>query len=120
MNEYNFQHEGLRLTVTQLKDGFTIAWSGVSDSRSPGDFINPITQRLVKQVRGREITIDVSALEFMNSATVGPLISSVKAFEAAGKEVLVIFSNADWQRVHAQCTRTIAKTMSSVRVMIKS
>ena len=34
----------------------------------------------------------------MNSATVAPLIKFIKILDASSSSVLVLFSNADWQR----------------------
>jgi anti-anti-sigma regulatory factor len=115
-----FENEGLTILVSQSHGEATIAWRGESGSRNPGDFLTPITTRLVKELRGLSVTIDFSRLEYMNSSTVGPLIACIKSFDGLGAPVLVVFSDEDWQRTHVQCMRTIARTLKNVRIDVRA
>ncbi len=115
-----FENDALTILVTQSGADATIAWKGESDSRNPGEFLTPIMSQLVKELRGLSITVDFSMLEYMNSATVAPLITCVKSFDGAGSPVLVVFSDMDWQRTHVQCMRTIARTLKNVRIEVKA
>jgi anti-anti-sigma regulatory factor len=102
-----------------MDSGTTIAWSGESDSRNPGEFLNPLMARLAKQCANQSVTVEFSELKYMNSATVAPLISCIKAFDAVATSVLVTFSDVDWQRTHVQCVRTISRTLKHVTVEVK-
>lgn len=114
-----FEHEGLAITVTKAGRTASITWTGVSDSRSPGSFLTPVMQRVVEEVKGFDVTLDLSALEYMNSATVSPLINCIKSLDAGGTPVIVLFAQDDWQRTHLQCMRSIARTLTHVRVQGK-
>jgi hypothetical protein len=122
MNTANrrFEHEGLAITVSKSGRYTWIVWSGVSDSRSPGTFLNPLIEQLVKETKGLDVVIDCTALEYMNSATVSPLLHCIRSMDAEGTAVTVRFTDADWQRTHLQCLRSIARTLSRVRVEAKA
>jgi hypothetical protein len=67
-------------------------------------------------MKGAEVTVDFSKLEYMNSATVSPLINFVKTLDGICTRILVLFSETDWQRTHLQCMRAIATTLRHVAV----
>ena len=115
----SYEHDGLVISVARGASDATISWSGESDGRNPGDFINPLMGRLVKSLSGLNVIIDFSRLAYMNSATVAPLISCIKAFDAVSLSVLCVFSDMDWQRTHVQCVRAISRSLSKVRIDVK-
>lgn len=114
-----FQRDGFVIEVYRSKGTAQIVWRGESDSRSPGEFINPIMKQLADDLHGNEITLDLSTLKYMNSATVAPLIASIKGFDELGTSVLLLFSDTDWQRIHVSCMRTIARTLKTVKVELR-
>jgi anti-anti-sigma regulatory factor len=120
MTDLEFEDNGFVIRMIRSGDNATITWTGESDSRSPSQFINPITSQLVKELQGARVTIDFSALKYINSATVAPLIGCIRALDAAGGALLVVFSDTDWQRTHVQCTRTIARTLKHVSVEVRA
>lgn len=111
-----YEQDGLAIVVHRSRRRALIAWEGVSDARDPALFLNGIIQQLSKELAEFEVTVDFRRLTFMNSATVSPLINLVRSLDASGSGVLVLFSNADWQRTHFQCLKTIARALKQVRV----
>ena len=114
-----YENEALVIQVTRSGDDARIAWTGESDSRNPGEFLTPLFARLVTDFAGLNITIDFSGLKYMNSATVAPLIVSIKSFDTHANALLVVFSDMDWQRTHVQCVRTISRSLKKVRIEVK-
>jgi hypothetical protein len=114
-----YENDALAVHVTRNADDVTIAWTGESDARAPGEFLNPLFARLVTEFTGLNVTIDFSTLKYMNSATVAPLIVSIKSFDAKAAALLVVFSDMDWQRTHVQCVRTISRSLKKVRIEVK-
>jgi anti-anti-sigma regulatory factor len=109
--------DALSIQVSKSGDSTTIAWHGVSDSRSPGISLQPVTQRLSASLKGREVVVDFRSLEFINSATIAPLIQFVRDLSTKGCAVLVLFDpDKDWQKAHYLCMRTIARTLARVQV----
>jgi anti-anti-sigma regulatory factor len=115
-----FENSGLIIAVTRTGTDATIAWTGESDSRNPGEFLNPLITRLAKEFTGLSVSIDFSGLTYMNSATVAPLIMCIKSCDASASAVLVSFSDMDWQRTHVQCVRTISRALKKVRIEVKT
>jgi hypothetical protein len=111
-----FEQDGLSISVQRSKDMAVVVWRGVSDARSPSAFLRPVTEQLVPKLKGTKVTVDFRLLEYMNSATVAPLINFVKELDANGSPVTVLFTDIDWQRVHMNCMKSIARTLGNVRV----
>jgi anti-anti-sigma regulatory factor len=114
-----FERDGLAFVITKSKRSAVVAWEGVSDSRDPKAFLDTVMQQAVKDLTDFDVTIDFRRLDYMNSATVAPLIKFIKILDGSSASVLVVFSNADWQRTHYQCVKTIARTLKHVRVEVK-
>jgi anti-anti-sigma factor len=115
-----FENGSLNIAVMRTASVTTISWTGESDSRNPGDFLNPLISKLAKDLTGQNVIIDFSELTYMNSATVAPLINSIKSLDATAASVLVMFSDQDWQRTHVQCVRTISRALKKVKIEVKS
>lgn len=114
-----FEREGLTVEVDRSVGKAAMSWIGESDSRSPSDFLNPIIKQLALELAGARITVDLTRLTYMNSATVAPLIACIKSFSGGANAVEVLFSDADWQRTHVQCLRTISRTLKNVHIDVR-
>jgi hypothetical protein len=115
--KWQFEQDGLIINASRSTNGKgTVTWCGVSDSRTPGVFLRPVLRELSEKLKGAEVTVDFSKLEYMNSATVSPLINFVKALDGTCSRTLVLFSETDWQRTHLQCMRAIAITLKNTQV----
>jgi hypothetical protein len=114
--KWQFEQDGLVISASRANGRGTVAWSGVSDSRTPSNFLRPVLRDVLDKMKGAEVTVDFTKLEYMNSATVSPLINFVKALDVTCTRILVLFSETDWQRTHLQCMRAIATTLRHVMV----
>ena len=115
-----FESGSLVISVVRTDSATTIAWTGESDSRNPGEFLNPLVAKLAKDLTGLNVIIDFSELTYMNSATVAPLIMCIKSLDGTASSVLVTFSDQDWQRTHVQCVRTISRQLKKVKIEVRS
>ena len=114
--KWQFAQDGLFINASRASTRGMVTWSGVSDAQSPGVFLRPVLKDVLDKMKGAEVTVDFTKLEYMNSATVSPLIQFVKALDGTCTRILVLFSNSDWQRTHLQCMRAIATTLRHVAV----
>lgn len=114
--DLTFQQGELRIDVRRTDTTAVITWSGVSDARNPGAFLNGVVQRLVEELEGHTVTVDFRRLTFMNSSTVPAIISLIKRLDAQRIRSLVIFSEGDWQRTHLRCMQAIARTLEHITV----
>lgn len=117
---WTFEQDDLSIVVKRSRDVTEVQWRGISDARNPSRFLNASTEAILPKLKGTKVTVDFRALEYMNSATVAPLIQFVKVLDAEGLSVLVVFSEVDWQRVHYNCMRSIARTLKHVKVETRS
>jgi hypothetical protein len=115
-DEMRFEKDGLTIVARKRSSAWHVSWLGASDSRNPSDFLRPVAARMIQAMRGSRITIDLSALEYMNSSTVSPIISMLKELDAHGIETRVLFSDADWQQTHLRCMRAITRVLKHVTV----
>ncbi|HLK91825.1 MAG TPA: hypothetical protein VKZ18_18180 [Polyangia bacterium] len=114
--KWQFEQDGLIINASRANGKGTVSWCGVSDSRTPALFLRPILRELSEKLKGAEVTVDFSKLEYMNSATVSPLINFVKALDGSCARTMVLFAENDWQRTHLQCMRAIATTLRNTQV----
>ena len=114
--KWQFEQDGLIISASRANGKGTVAWCGVSDSRTPGIFLRPVLREVSEKMKGAEVTVDFTKLEYMNSATVSPLINFVKTLDGICTRILVLFAETDWQRTHLQCMRAIATTLRHVAV----
>ena len=112
-----FSRDGLNITVDEQAKSTTVRWLGISDSRDPAVHLLPFLTSLLDELSGKDVLVDLRDLEYMNSATVSPLINFVKNLDAKGARTTLTFdASIPWQKVNAQCMRAIARTLSNVRV----
>ncbi|WP_437785532.1 hypothetical protein [Sorangium sp. So ce1097] len=116
MAEWTFEHDGLTVRITRDADRSRIEWSGVSDIRSPASYLSPFLDDWSSKLRGTEVTVDLTGLEYMNSATVKPLLDLVKLLDQTSRFVLVVFRDNDWQRAHRNCMAVLARTLKKTKV----
>jgi len=114
--KWQFEQDGLTINASRTNARGTVTWCGISDSRTPGLFLRPILRELSEKLKGVEVTVDFSKLEYMNSATVSPLINFVKTLDGSCTRTVVLFAETDWQRTHLQCMRAIATTLGNTQV----
>ena len=116
MKDADIQLDTLTISVVRIATGATIMWKGTSDSRSPGATLNPALERLVQSVENFDVTVDFTELEYMNSATVAPMMELIRKLDTSCKSVRVVFLDAGWQCTHSRCMSAIARTLKHFNV----
>jgi len=106
----------LRVLTRRANDRGTVTWLGSSDARNPSEFLNPLAETIVEEMRGATVTVDFRKLEFMNSSTVSPIINLIRKLEANSIDARVIFVDGNWQRPHLRCMKTITRAFKHVKV----
>jgi hypothetical protein len=116
MTESTFERDGLKVRISVAGDSSRIEWSGVSDIRSPAMFLNPLFEDWTGKARNTVVTVDLTKLEYMNSATVKPLVDLIKLLDQTSLGVVVVFRDNDWQRAHRNCMSALARTLKKTKV----
>lgn len=90
----------LKLNVTLDEDEVNVTWHGSGDLVAPTQDLRPWLDALVAEVGGRTLMFDFSALAYMNSRTIAPLLQVLKSADEAGVFTTLLFDTAQpWQRL---------------------
>lgn len=87
------QVDGLTIRIEQRDDRARVLWQGVSEAREPGAHISPFLDKVVEDVRGLAVDIDFSAMEYMNSATVAPILRFIRALERECVAITILYDH---------------------------
>src|SRR5690606_21976470 len=96
----NVFHSGtLTIAILYQDTTATIAWEGVSDAPDVRSFLSPLMARLSMELVGKAVTIDFRRLEYMNSATLAPVLAFIKNLDARGISTTLLYDiKVQWQR----------------------
>ncbi len=112
-----FAKDGLSITVSRSGRNATMHWSGLCDARDPELLFGAYMKRLARDLQGLTVTIDFREFEYMNSATVSPILQFIKMLDATDTPTILVYdTRVSWQRVNFQCMKAIARTLRHVQV----
>lgn len=116
-----FAKEDLNITVSKADETVTVRWTGLCDARDPDSLFGPFMRKLVRELQGKAVTLDFREFEYMNSATVSPILQFIKALDASGAQTTLVYdTRVAWQRVNFQCMKAIARTLQQLNVVDSS
>lgn len=115
----DFEYDALRIVTRNFADTVTIAWQGVSDMQNAAEVIGPYLSRLLGAMKeGGKCRIDFCRLEYMNSATVSPVVRFVKDLDTAAVQTEIVFSSkVDWQRTSYRAFRAMSLRTHNIDVV---
>src|SRR4051812_47404025 len=99
-----------RLTIecSVAKPVYTLVWRGECDFRNPLEVLGPTLNRLIPELYDRKVVLDFRQLTFMNSSSVTPILSFIKAVCMKGIPVHLIYTaSLSWQRTTASSMRSL-------------
>ncbi len=85
-----------------------LTWRGKSNDREPGRFLMPLLNRLLDRGADgqKQLVLDFSALDYMNSSTFTPLVKTLDAAARGKHRVLIEFAKArKWQTLSFSALR---------------
>jgi hypothetical protein len=95
-----------------------MTWIGKSDERDPSAVLNPYFDEIIEKLTGKELGIDFSKLEYINSSTVPPIIQLIKNLNAKSIKTKITYNkNSKWQAASFKALETIVRTMNNIEVM---
>jgi hypothetical protein len=83
-------------------DDLRLVWRGKSNDREPERFLAPIFSAVLGRARegGKQVVLDFSALEYMNSSTFTPLVKMIGEAKRTGVTVTLEYDGSrKWQSV---------------------
>ncbi len=97
-----------------------LVWQGRSAEREPGAFLLPLLGQAVETCKqsGRRLTLDFSALEYMNSSTFTPIVKTIDEARRAGVGIALEYSQAKkWQALSFSALRTFETPDGRIAVL---
>ena len=109
--------EELVINVTQDGDSNHIVWTGTSEIQDPGIVLGPFLRGLVPKLAKRKAIIDFRKLEYMNSATLQPILQLIKELSANQIETVMLYDpEVEWQRLSFRSIKAIAMTLPNISI----
>jgi hypothetical protein len=113
-NEH-FVFEDLSIHVTYDGEMATIAWRGMSEIPDPELSVGPFLRRLLGSLHGKKVTVDFRELDYMNSATLQPVLKLVKELNQRSIDTTVTYnSTMEWQRITFRCIKAITQPLTFI------
>jgi hypothetical protein len=111
------ESHGLVVKCERGEAKVTMTFTGVSDAPDPDTFLVPLLSKLGEGCKGAAVTLDFRDLDYMNSATVAPLIGFMKDLDRTARSATLLWNaKKQWQRVNCKCMQTISRTLAKVKV----
>ncbi|MDH4199803.1 MAG: hypothetical protein OEV66_05405 [Spirochaetia bacterium] len=101
--KYQTPDLSLSLEVQESPENIKIVFTGKSKAKSPSDFLNPVMQEVFANAiqEKKSIFLDFFNLEYMNSATVSPIIKFWAKLKDTGISLTVEYNGAiSWQKTN--------------------
>lgn len=112
----NLKESNLELILEEGEKNI-ITWKGKSDARDPSSIINPYFEEIFDRLKGKDVEICFSELEYMNSSTVPPIIQLIKKLEENNINALITYDkDSKWQIASFKALETIVRTMNNIEV----
>ena len=107
----SIEHEELILEIYTEGNTVKNVWKGASRDLKPGEFFTEFSKKLIARARGKELTIDFTGLDIMNSSTIRFLISLFTDLNKESIHTDIVYnSDSTWQ---AYCFKPIAIMMKN-------
>lgn len=113
-----FQEEELSIQVRCEGDSATVVWSGMSEIQSPELSVGPFLKTLAPRLQGKKVTMDFRELEYINSATLQPILSLIKELDDNKIDTVIKYDKAmESQRITFRCIIAITQPLTHISVV---
>lgn len=112
-----FKEQSLEIKSENKLNECTIIWLGRSDLAEPVKSLAPFFQLILGQIPNRQLLMDFTKLEFMNSSTVPAIISFAKLLNEKGISSKIIYdNNQQWQRNSFRALQTVCMRLTNIKI----
>lgn len=117
----NFKQGLLEIRVNKENDTHvTMDWVGQSDERNPAATLDPYLETIIDDLKGVDLHIEFSHLEYMNSSTVQPIILFFKKLNNAEIKTQVTYnSDLKWQAATFKALKSFSSLLNHIRVVAR-
>ena len=97
-----------------------IIWAGTSEAREPALYLLPYLDDLVNELHGSVVEIDFSAMDFMNSATIAPIVRFLRSLDRHCTKVRVLYDpSRTFQRTTFSAIKALGIVLRKLEVVAK-
>jgi hypothetical protein len=109
--------EELKIQLATEGGKSRITWYGTSELQDPAASIGGFLRGLIPNIQNKHVVMDFRPLEYMNSATLQPLLLVLKEYNAAEIQTEILYDpNVEWQRIVFRSVAAISTTLSRISI----
>lgn len=114
-----FKMEELTIYLDDMGKKVLMSWLGKSRSLDPAKYLDPFLQEVVDEVKGKELEVDFTSLDCMNSSTIPPILSFIKSLECKNVTTIVLYDGSvDWQRASFVPLASVINLYKYVKIVV--
>ena len=112
--------QDLEIRVQRDGDRVTVSWHGISDGPNPGAELSPYLEGLVHASAGAHVEIDFTGMDYMNSATIAPIIRFIRALNDVCSKVSVFYDETrNFQRTTFSAIKAMGIVLDKLEVLAR-
>ncbi len=113
----NLNFGDLVINIEEVNERVVMKWLGKSRDREPSLMLNQYFNDIINDIIDKELTIDFSELEYMNSSTIPSIIKLFKLLDLRNINTKILYDDQSiWQNASFKALSTISKSMDNVNV----
>lgn len=98
----------------------SVIWAGTSEAREPATYLLPYLDELVNELHGALVEVDFSAMDYMNSATIAPIVRFLRALDRHATKVRVLYDpTRTFQRTTFSAIKALGIVLRKLEVVPK-
>lgn len=113
----NFKSGGLAINLSGDDSTATMNWFGQCDSTELVVELTDYLENIGDSIDGRSLTINFTALEYINSSTVSPIVRFLKTLNSLSIKTNVIYDvNSKWQSASFKALSSMSRMFSDLTI----
>jgi anti-anti-sigma regulatory factor len=114
----SFAQERMRVSLLEQEGQIVVSWGGVFDAVNPNTTLGEFLAKQSDVLRSKEVLVDFSKTEFLNSTTLSVMLRFVKELDGIISKLTLLFDTAEsWQMVSFRCMKAISRTLKHTEVL---
>ena len=114
----SLQLDDLTIQVVHEGDTVTMTWFGTSEIQAPAQSLSPFLMDVITGLQGQNVVVDFRAVEYLNSATLWPVLQMLRALNDRQLSTKVLFDpTSESQRTTYRCLQTIGTSLPKISIV---
>lgn len=114
----SFAQERMRVSILEQEGHILVSWRGIFDAINPNITLGEFLAGQADALRSKEVLVDFSKTEFLNSTTLAVMLRFVKELDGIIAKLTLRFDTTEsWQMVSFRCMKAISRTLKHTEVL---